>query len=79
MKIEQRLAELGLVLPPEMRAPAGMRVPFAWVRVRGTRVFVSGHSAQTDDGAPAGPFGKVPGQVSSSRPNSKLTDRTVKG
>jgi hypothetical protein len=64
MRIEQRLADLGLVLPPEMRPPAGMRIPFGWVRIRGNRAFVSGHSAQEDDGGLAGPFGKVPTQVS---------------
>lgn len=63
MKIDERLAELGLDLPGEMRLPPGFRVPFAWVRVHGSRAYVSGHGAVTYDGSPAGPFGRVPDEV----------------
>src|SRR4029450_2382343 len=56
--------ELGLVLPAAAKLPPGVRISFSWVRVRGNRAFVSGHGALTPDGSPAGPFGKVPTEVS---------------
>jgi enamine deaminase RidA (YjgF/YER057c/UK114 family) len=62
--VEQRLEELGLKLPGEAKLPPGFTIPYQWVRVRGTRAFVSGHGAQAIDGSPLGPFGKVPSQVS---------------
>lgn len=62
--VKQRLTALELELPPEPQLPPGMVVPFQWVRVRGQRAFVSGHGALTSDGIPAGPFGRVPGEVS---------------
>lgn len=63
-RVEDRLTELGLELPAEAKLPPGITIPFQWVRVRGSRAFVSGHGAQTVDGSPLGPFGKVPSQVS---------------
>lgn len=64
MKIEARLHELGLVLPEPVKAPQGVRLPFAFVRVRGNRAYVSGHGPQNPDGSIAGPFGKVGTDVS---------------
>jgi enamine deaminase RidA (YjgF/YER057c/UK114 family) len=64
MSFEQRIAELGLLLPPEPLLPPGVRVPFDWVRVVGERCVLSGHGALGPDGAPAGPFGSVPSEVS---------------
>jgi enamine deaminase RidA (YjgF/YER057c/UK114 family) len=64
MRIEARLAELGLVLPPAVVAPPGARLPFSPVRIVGARALVSGHGPQNGDGTPAGPFGKVGAQVS---------------
>ncbi len=58
-KIEAKLQTLGLVLPEPMKTPTGMRLPFAWVRVRGNRAFVSGHGPLNPDGSLAPPFGKV--------------------
>jgi enamine deaminase RidA (YjgF/YER057c/UK114 family) len=58
-KIEAKLQALGLVLPEPMKTPTGMRLPFAWVRVRGNRAFVSGHGPVNPDGSLAPPFGKV--------------------
>ena len=63
-RVEERLEELRLELPGEAKLPPGITIPFEWVRVRGTRAFVSGHGAQATDGSPLGPFGKVPSQVS---------------
>lgn len=57
--IEQRLAALGLVLPPPVKVPAGVHLPFRFVHVVGKRALISGHSAQAADGSIAGPFGKV--------------------
>ncbi len=51
-------------LPEEVRLPPGIRVPFQWARLHGDRVHVSGHGPLAPDGTPAGPFGKVPGEVS---------------
>jgi enamine deaminase RidA (YjgF/YER057c/UK114 family) len=64
VEIEQRLEELGLTLPAAATLPAGVQIPFSWVRVRGNRALISGHGALSSDGSPAGPFGKVPSEVS---------------
>jgi enamine deaminase RidA (YjgF/YER057c/UK114 family) len=64
MMFEQRFTELGLLLPPEPLLPKGVRIPFDWVRVVGDRCVLSGHGALGQDGAPAGPFGRVPSEVS---------------
>src|SRR6266849_4542375 len=63
MKIEARLAELGLILPEPLLLPPEARLPFPWVRVHGKRAFVSGHGPQQPDGSLAGPFGKVGAEV----------------
>jgi enamine deaminase RidA (YjgF/YER057c/UK114 family) len=62
--IESRLKELGLRLPAEPQLPPGVTTPFDWVRVCGHRAFVSGHGPLAEDGTFAGPFGKVPSEVS---------------
>ena len=64
MRIEAKLKELGLVLPAPMVVPAGVAVPPQWIRMRGNIAYVSGQSARNLDGTPAGPFGKVPSEVS---------------
>jgi len=64
VKIEQRLADMGLVLPAEPQVPAGTALPPFWIRVRQGVAYVSGQSARNTDGTPAGPFGKVPTDVS---------------
>ena len=58
-RIEARLAELRLTLPPEVKPPVGVVLPFRFVRVLGNRALISGHSPQAADGSVAGPFGKV--------------------
>lgn len=62
--IESRLSALGLVLPPPLKLPPGVVLPFAMVRVLGTRALVSGHGPQDADGAIAAPLGKVGAEVS---------------
>jgi enamine deaminase RidA (YjgF/YER057c/UK114 family) len=47
--IEDRLAELGLALPAPPAAPAGVRLPFAFVRVHGDLAYVSGHGPLDGD------------------------------
>jgi enamine deaminase RidA (YjgF/YER057c/UK114 family) len=63
MQIEAKLQALGLVLPAAPKAPAGIKISFAWTRRHGNRIYVSGHSAQAPDGSFTGPFGKVPTEV----------------
>ena len=58
-KIEERLSQLGLSLPGPVIAPAGVVLPFRFVRVLGARAFVSGHGPQNLDGTVAAPFGKL--------------------
>ena len=58
-KIEARVAEIGLQLPPPVKVPPGVVLPFRFVRVIGSRVLISGHSPQAADGSVAGPFGKL--------------------
>lgn len=58
-KVEARLAELGLVLPPPLVPPPGVVLPFAFVNVRGARAFISGHGPQAPDGSIPGPLGKL--------------------
>ena len=64
MRVEERLEQLGLVLPEPLETPPGLVLPFSWVRVRGDKVYVSGHGAQNRDGSLAEPFGKVGAEVS---------------
>jgi enamine deaminase RidA (YjgF/YER057c/UK114 family) len=59
MTIEDRLRALGLALPAPTRAPPGVALPFAWVRVVGNRAVISGHGPTSPDGTLAPPFGKV--------------------
>src|SRR5215472_17596489 len=51
MHIENRIAELGLELPPPMKAPSGLELPFPWVRLWPGRAFVSGHAPLHPDGS----------------------------
>jgi enamine deaminase RidA (YjgF/YER057c/UK114 family) len=63
MRIEAQLEALGLVLPAPMQAPPGMQLPYAAVRVRGNRAYISGHIAVNADGSIARPLGKVGADV----------------
>ena len=62
-RIENRLEQLGLILPASPKLPPGVTIPFDWVTVHGRRALVSGHGPLLSDGTPAGPFGKVPSEV----------------
>ena len=59
MNVEAKLQALGLALPEAMKAPGGMRLPFAPVRVRGNRAYISGSGPTNPDGSLAEPLGKV--------------------
>ena len=88
LRVERRLADLGLQLPEPMRLPPGVVLPFPWVRVHGDRAFVSGHAPLLADGSLAGPLGKVcaplledcrPRSFTDRRPSmsSRVSSRTV--
>ncbi len=64
MEIEAKLQAMGLVLPEPVKAPPTIRLPFAPVRIRGNRAYISGHGPQTPDGTIPPPFGKVGAEVS---------------
>ena len=63
-KIEERLQSLGLKLPPVLRPPRGVTLPFQFVRVVGRRALISGHGPQNPDGSLAGPLGKLGRELS---------------
>jgi enamine deaminase RidA (YjgF/YER057c/UK114 family) len=63
MEIEKKLEAMGLVLPPEAPLPPGSSPPH-YIRVRKGIVYLSGQGARKSDGTIAGPFGKVPSEVS---------------
>ncbi len=52
-QIEAKLEAMGLTLPAALQPPLGMKLPFAPVRIRGDRAYVSGHSPQNADGSVA--------------------------
>jgi enamine deaminase RidA (YjgF/YER057c/UK114 family) len=60
---EERLADLGLVLPQPLKLPPGATLPFPWVRVVGSRVLISGHGPTNADGSLAHPLGKIGADV----------------
>ena len=62
--VEQRLSEMGIVLPKPWVLPPGVTIPASLVRVWGKRVLVSGHVPLDADGAVAGPFGRVGAELS---------------
>ncbi len=57
--IADRLTAMGLTLPQVTRPPAGVSLPFPWVRVIGDRAYISGHGPLNADGTLAHPLGKV--------------------
>jgi hypothetical protein len=63
-KVEQRLQDLGLILPPPLQLPSTVTMPFPWVRIIGSRVLISGHGPVNMDGSIAQPLGKVGREVS---------------
>ena len=79
--VEERLAELGLVLPAPLQIPPGVTLPFPWVRVVGSRALISGHGPTNADGSLALPLGKVGAEVSAEQAYvaAKLTGLAILG
>jgi enamine deaminase RidA (YjgF/YER057c/UK114 family) len=77
--VADRLKDLGLDLPAAPQLPPGVVATFRWVRVAGDRVLVSGHGPLRADGTPAGPFGRVPDEVSleQAQQSARLTAMSV--
>ena len=63
-RIDDRLHDLGYVLPPQLSPPPGIVLPFQFVRIVGDRAWASGHGPQAPDGSIAQPLGKVGDTVS---------------
>jgi hypothetical protein len=63
-RIETRLSELQLLLPPPAPLPPGIVLPFQFVRIVGSRALISGHGPQAPDGSFAHPLGKVGRELS---------------
>ena len=80
-EIETKLTSLGLVLPPPVRFPAGVILPFAFVLVRGNRAIISGHGPQQADGSIAMPRGKLGREltVAQGREAARLTALSILG
>jgi enamine deaminase RidA (YjgF/YER057c/UK114 family) len=81
MQVEAKIKSMGLELPAPLKVPAGVQVPFSWVRVRGNRAYVAGHGPQHPDGELAGPFGKVGADVTleQARESARLTALSILG
>jgi len=60
---EERITELGYVLPEPLELPPGVALPFPWVRVVGSRAIISGHGPTDAHGHLAEPLGKVGSEV----------------
>ena len=56
---EDRLARIGLELPPPTKLPDGLHLPFSFINLRGNRALISGHPRHSADGAISGPYGTL--------------------
>ncbi len=56
--VDKRIEALGLALPAPIHAPTGLVLPFEFVRIAGTRAFVSGHLPANSHGSIAAPRGE---------------------
>jgi enamine deaminase RidA (YjgF/YER057c/UK114 family) len=63
MQVEAKLEELRLALPPKSEPRPDFPTPFTRLRIRGNRIFVAGQGPKDADGGYAGPWGKVPSEV----------------
>jgi len=64
MTPDEKIETLGFVLPEPIQLPPGVNIKFSWVRVRGNRVYISGHIALNADGSVYDVVGKVGAEVS---------------
>jgi len=78
---EERLAELGLVLPKPVQLPPNVKLPFPWVRVVGKRALISGHGPTNAEGMIPQPVGKVGATVTVEQANraARLTALAMLG
>ena len=58
MEIEGRLADMGLTLPPPLKVPPGVKLPFSFVRIHRGIAYISGHGPQTPMARSADPSEK---------------------
>jgi enamine deaminase RidA (YjgF/YER057c/UK114 family) len=79
--VEERLAALGLKLPEPLKAPPGVVLPFQFVRVSGSKAFISGHGPTNADGSLAAPLGKVGREVTPEQAyvSARLTGMAILG
>ncbi|MDC1288108.1 RidA family protein [Gammaproteobacteria bacterium] len=63
MTPDEKIVNLKLVLPEPIKLPPDVQINFSWVRVRGNRVFVSGHIPLNADGTIYDVVGKVGAEV----------------
>lgn len=80
-KVERRMEKLGLVLPEPLKVPPGVVLPFQFVRISGTRAFISGHGPTNADGSVATPLGKVGREVTAEQAyaSARLTGMAILG
>jgi enamine deaminase RidA (YjgF/YER057c/UK114 family) len=58
-RIEQKLQDMGLALPPPVTPPPGVLLPFPPVRLLSRRALISGHGPLAANGSFAEPLGKL--------------------
>lgn len=63
MRVEARLEDRGLTLPPPSPQRPDFPTPFTRLRVLRNRILVSGQGPRDADGGCAGPWGKIPSDV----------------
>ena len=64
MTPDEKIIDLNLVLPEPIKLPPNVQIKFSWIRIRGNRVFVSGHIPLNSDGSIYNVLGKVGAEVS---------------
>jgi len=72
---------MGLVLPQPVKVPRGVVLPFQFVRLVGSRAFISGHAPTEPDGSIAAPLGKLGREltVDQGRAAARLTGLAILG
>jgi enamine deaminase RidA (YjgF/YER057c/UK114 family) len=63
-KIENKISSLGLMLPDSPKIPPSIKTPFAWVRMRENKAYISGHGPQNPNGSITGLYGRVGAELS---------------
>jgi enamine deaminase RidA (YjgF/YER057c/UK114 family) len=63
MTPDEKIEDLKLILPEPIKLPPGIKLPFSWIRIRGNRVYASGHTALNPDGSISEIVGKVGREV----------------